>query len=339
MPGITHKTIYQLTGKDIILFRLTNLSGSYVEVLNYGATLHAVVVPDRDNHFQNVVLNYKRIEDYLSDNHYIGSSIGRMANRITNAQFALNNTVFKVDKNDGRNNQHGGFCGFNKKIMDHHVHEDRVTFTGKSNDGEGGFPGNIHFSITYRFSDENELFIEYSARSDRDTPLNLTSHAYFNLSPEEGTVLHHELCVFSDEYLEMNNDFLPTGYVLSMDNSAFDFRTYREIAQLMPLKNEKLSGYNTYFVSRDKDNRALKPMASLKDNKSGRKMEVYSTMPGILFYTGDYLNGQHHPFEGLCLEAQFYPDFPNHSNCPACIIGPGKNYQEMIMFAFGNVGI
>jgi aldose 1-epimerase len=336
MIVIDYKKISQINDRDILLFRITNSAGAYIELLNYGATLVSVVVPDKNNRFGNVILSFRNIEDYFSNSFYLGSTIGRFANRISNARFCLNGEDFHIDKNDGNHSLHGGDGGFSKKIFDFNVNQESVTFYGESFSGESGFPGNIQFSVTYLFSDNNELLIEYKAASDRNTPLSMTNHAYFNLFSDSEDICAHELKVFADEFLEMNDEFLPTGNILPLANSAFDFTEYRKIGHMISLKKEKIKGYNTYFISRDQNNRELKILASVKEPRTGRKLDVYSTMPGIMFYTGDYLSGKLLPFGGLCIEAQFYPDFVNHLHFHSSMISPGKSFDEKIKYVFTN---
>ena len=334
MCAITYSYVYSLNRKKIFLFKIQNSSGAYIELLNYGATLVSIVVPDRNGFFKNVILNFDNIEDYISNNYYLGSSIGRFANRISNARFALDGVYFDLDKNDGTHCQHGGFFGFNRKVMNYRIKGDNITLFGNSKNGEGGFPGNLHFEITYSFSENNEVFIMYKALSDERTPISLTNHAYFNFDSDNRNILDHELIVYSDEYLEMNDDFLPTGKICQVKDTAFDFREFKKIKNLMPYKQEIFKGYNTYFIYRDKGKEDLKKLASIREHTSGRQMDIYSTMPGVLFYSGDYLNVKHQPFEGLCLEAQFYPDFLNHPNFPKSIIDPGEEYIETIKLIF-----
>lgn len=332
---ITHKKITELNGKEIVLFKLSNHS-AYVEILNYGATIVSIVVPDKNNQPGNVVLTYDDPEDYFTDKVCLGSTVGRVANRISKAQFELNGNTYFLDKNDGNNSNHGGFNGFNKQIFNFEVKNDKLILSYESKDGEGGFPGNLLFSVIYSFPEENELMIEYKAISDKETIFNPTNHAYFNLSGNKKDILNHELKVFADSYLESDHEFLPTGKILSVQNTAFDFSDYKKIAQMMPLKNEILKGYNTYFISSGHANKSLRKLASVKEETSGRELTLYSDMPGFMFYTGDYLSGKHQPFEGLCLEAQFYPDAPSHSEFPSCKMEPDQEVIYKIVYKFSN---
>lgn len=326
------KTDFNILGKDIFLFRITNSSGAYVEITNYGATLVSFVVTDKSGNFENIILNYKSIEDYFTDSSYIGSTVGRFANRIGGAQFELNRVKYSLDKNDGNNCNHGGNSGFNSKVFDFEIQEDILVLSCSSKDGESGFPGNLKFSVSYSFSEENKLNIEYKAISDKETIFNPTNHAYFNLSAGKEDILNHELKVFSENYLETNDEFIPTGKILPVADSAFDFREYKKISDLIPLKKEILKGYNTYFIC-DSNKSYLKHLASLKEEKSSRTIDLYSTMPGVQIYTGDYLSDHHYPFAGVCLEAQFYPDGPNHAHFETCILKPNVETTHSIVIA------
>ncbi len=334
MPGITKKEVANLQGKKVFVFRFSNNSEAYVELINYGATLISVVVPDKFGKRENVVLCYENIEDYFSDSFYLGSTVGRFANRIAGAQFKINGKTYWLDKNDGSNSNHGGFHGFNTKVFDCEIQNNKIIFFYESKDGEGGFPGKLNFSVTYSFSENNELNIEYKVISDKETIFNPTNHAYFDLSAGKSDPLDNELKVFADSYLESNNQFLPTGNILPVAGTPFDFSQYKEIGELMLLKKEILEGYNTYFIGKKTPSGMSRLLASLKDNCSGRILHVYSDMPGVQFYTGDYLSAPHKPFAGLCLEAQSYPDAPNHLHFPSCQLSPDSNYTYHIQYKF-----
>ncbi len=328
--SVTKKLVSNKDGKEIFVFSIRNSAGAYVEICNYGATLVSFIVPDKTGEFKNIILSYENTEDYFTDNSYIGSTIGRFANRISKAQFTLAGNTYTLDKNDGNNSNHGGFNGFNSKIFEHKTDENKLVLSCESPNEESGFPGNLSFEVTYSFSDDNTLQIEYKAVSDKETIFNPTCHAYFNLSGKKVSILNHELKIFADNYLETDNDFIPTGNILPVKDSAFDFRDYRRISGQMPFKKEILKGYNTYFISNSDEE--LKQLATLKDASSEYILNLYSTMPGIQIYTGDYLSGKHQPFTGIALEAQFYPDAPNHPDFKNCILKPNVEIKHKIIF-------
>jgi aldose 1-epimerase len=331
---ISHKVITRLQGKEIVLFKLENTSGVSVELINYGARLLSFVIPGKSGEPKNIILSYKRIEDYFSDPFYLGATVGRFANRISQAQFSLNGKVYSLDKNDGNNSNHGGLKGFHSRIFDCEIQGEQVIFSYESPDGEGGFPGNLCFSAACSLSEENELSIEYRALSDQCTVFNPTNHAYFNLSGKQTNILDHELKVYAANYLETNSEFIPTGKIKPLTHPAFDFRDYRMISQLMPLKKEILPGYNTYFIG--SSDAKFKLLASLRHPLSGRSLEVYSTMPGIQVYTGDYLSSPFQAFAGIALEAQFYPDAPNQGHFPSTVLYPGKEMKQVICYKIMN---
>lgn len=324
---IEQKIVSSFGNNDIIVFRIGNSHGNYVEICNYGATLLSFIVPDKFGVQNNIILSYNNIESYFEDKYYIGSTIGRFANRIANAQFKLNGITYHLDKNDGKHSNHGGFNSFNAKVYQSEIKEDELILSYFSKAGENGFPGNLHFSIHYSFSDKNELEINYWAISDKDTWFNPTNHAYFNLNPENGTILDHQLKVFADSYLESNDEFIPTGKIRPLSDPGFDFRKYRTISEMMPLKSENIQGYNTYFIASSEEK--IKKQASLKEIRTGRILDIYSTMPGIQIYTGDYLGKPFQAFAGIAMEAQFYPDTPNHPEFPSCMISAEKEITHM----------
>jgi aldose 1-epimerase len=333
MNNILRKTVLYHEEKRIDLIRITNASGAYVEVLNYGACLVSVAVPDRRGRLDNVVLAYNGYGEYMQNPFLLGATVGRVANRISNAAFTLDGVTYRLDRNDGRNSIHGGVNGFHRKMFDYETEDGTVLLQTISRDGEGGFPGNLTFSVRYSFSDENRLSIEYEASSDRATPVNFTNHAYFNLSGEKSGRLGDELLVDADAYVESDDEFLPTGKILPVAGTAFDFRAYARIADRLKLKNDRLEGYNAYFVKRA-DHADSLPLASWRNLSSGRAMDVYTSMPGVLVYTGDYLSKPFVPFEGICFEAQYHPDGLNHPTFHPPILYPGEVKTDRVEYHF-----
>jgi len=322
----------------IQIFRIQNKNGSYIEVSNYGATLTSVVVPDQSGKLGNVILNYNNPEDYLHDKYYLGSTVGRVANRISNARFELNGKTYYLDKNDGRNSNHGGFNGINTRYFDYRRENNKIVFSYLSKDGEGGFPGNLQLCVTYSFSEDNMLTIEYKASCDKPTPVNFTNHSYFNLSENKRPILDNLLQVNATEYLESDNEFLPTGKILPVAGTAFDFRAYKEIGKMLPLKKDNLEGYNAFF-QKDRGYNEDIPLASLKNKTSGRIVDMYTSMPGVLIYTGDFLADGFRPFEGICLEAQYHPDGINQPDFVSNILPPGEIKTDTIIYHFRTLAI
>ncbi|MFV0420138.1 MAG: aldose epimerase family protein [Dysgonomonas sp.] len=332
MSRISKQKSVIYNGKEVVLYRIANTSGAYIEVLNYGASIVSVVVPDASGKFANVVLKYNTVEDYFTDQFYLGCTVGCYANRISNACFVLNGQTYNVDKNDGTSSNHGGFNGLNKKIFYSQINESSITFFTESIDGEGGFPGNLKFWVTYSFSDENKLRIEYKAVSDKETPVNFTNHTYFNLSGQNADISDHEIQINAGRYLETDNDFLPTGRILFLDNSVFDFRKYKTIGEMITQKKDNLKGYNAFYI-KDRDSKIV---ASARSLSLGIVMDIYTSMSGVLLYTGDFLSGKFKPMSGFCLEAQFHPDGVNRPDFDVNILLPDNIKKDTIEYHFHN---
>lgn len=321
-------------GCPVYIFRLTNTSGAYVELINYGATLVSASIPDRDGHLGNVVLSHNSLQDYLVGQNYLGATIGRYANRIGNAEFTLDGTLYKLDDNDNGNSNHGGHIGFNAKVFNYEVLDEHIRFAVSSPDGESGFPGNVELTVDYQWTDKNELFINYQAVTDLSTPLNITNHAYFNLSAGGGDIFDHRLTILSDKIIEAEEDHIPTGLIIPAGDLKFD---QNKIEEKVKRTDHTITGLNICYVL-DRMQQDSAPACILTDNHSGRSLEVYTSYPGLILYTGDYLSGPtHQPFDGLCLECQFFPDSPNHPAFPSTILRPGEVYDHSIVFKFSNL--
>ncbi|MDR1335697.1 MAG: galactose mutarotase [Tannerella sp.] len=317
----------------IDLIRMTNRSGACVEILNYGATVVSVFVPDRNGVLANVVLGYGDFNRYIRNPFLLGATVGRVANRIAGARFTMNGAVYRLDKNDGRNSIHGGFSGFHQKVFHYRTGDGSLLLSATSRDGEGGFPGNLDFSVRYSFSDENGLTVEYTASSDKITPVNFTNHSYFNLSGRKTVIPDDFLKVSATHYAESDSEFLPTGRVLPLAGTAFDFREYARISDRMTLKNDRLKGYNAYFF-KEKNHGENVPLASFRNPASGRTLDVCTSMPGVLVYTGDFLSGTFRPFEGICFEAQYPPDAVNRPFFAQNVLHPGETKTDTVTYYF-----
>jgi aldose 1-epimerase len=314
-------------GRVIYLFKIENASGAYVELTNYGATLVSVNVPDKDGEIGNVILGYPSLSGYLNDTCYIGSTIGRFANRIADAKFELNGVTYQLENNDGTNSNHSGASGFNYKVFGYTITGDELVFDIASEDGDGGFPGNLNLKMSYKWTEENELLINYYAVTDKTTVANFTNHAYFNLNPNAGNILNHKLTINADNIVKAATDHIPTGLIAPAGKLAFD-------------KQRVGNEINTCYVLNQQAEQT--PACVLSEETSGRVMTVFTTYPGVMLYTGDYLNSNtpgsngktHQPFDGLCLECQFFPDSPNHPHFPSTVLNPGETYQHNIAYKF-----
>ena len=320
--------VAEFQGKDIFLFRMKNAHGHVLECINLGATITRISVFGKSN----IVLAYPKYDDYFSDEFYLGCTVGRVANRISGGVFQLNGKTYELTKNDGKNTNHGGVNGFNKKIFNAEIQENKVVFSTVSKDGEEGFPGNVSVHVSYSFTDNDELIIDYETSTDKTTPVSLTNHSYINLS-ESNDIRNHNLKVNADFFLEMNQSFLPTGKIMkSADFPAFDFTQPAEIGEKIHLKNEPhLDGYNVYFPL--EETKLLKKGAILNSPDSGIQLALYTSMPGFMLYTGDYLSHPFLPFQGVCLEAHHYPDAVNKQTFPAIWLEPGIARKERIVYA------
>lgn len=337
-------------GVEASLYELTNEKGMKVTITDFGANVVSIVVPDANGVMADVALGFETIQGYEQNAPGFGSFIGRNANRIQNAEFELNGKVYPLQKNDGPNNLHGGNPAYNKVMYEVETLEDEngcaVELTRVSPDMEQGFPGNLNISVTYTLTDENELIIEYFAVSDKDTVVNLTNHSYFNLSGHNsGTVLDHEVMINASHFTPTDDLLIPTGEIRSVEGTPMDFRTMKSIrkdihADYKPLKQAK--GYDHNYVL-DKESDDVELCAKLYDPKSKRYMEVFTDLPGIQFYTANFLaepadgkeGAVYHKQDAACFETQFYPNACNNQEFPSSILKAGAEYSYATIYKFG----
>jgi aldose 1-epimerase len=323
---ITSKAWGTAHQQDVFLFKLENSAGAFVELTNYGATLVSVNVPDKNGRLGNVIIGFPTLAGYLDDACYIGSTIGRYANRVSNAQFNLNGTTYPLEANDGTNANHSASSGFNSKVFGFEINDEELVFVLHSNDGEGGYPGNLNLRVTYTWSEDNELSIHYKAVSDKDTFANFTNHAYFNLSNGHLTIANHQLDISAKNIVAAGADYIPTGKITPAEPIVLD-----------------LKGINSYYILDDEKLAANNFAALLTESSSGRALIITTSYPGIFLYTGDYLNSKYvnlnnrycKPFEGLCLECQHYPDAMNRPEFPSALLPKHEVYSEYINLKFG----
>lgn len=327
-------------GREVFLFKIENQNGKFIEVSNYGATLVSVFVPDHEGRRENVILGFRELQAYVNDRSYMGSTVGRFANRIGNATFNLDGKRVILEQNDGPNSNHSGSAGFNKQVFDYKITDGTLIFSLLSPDGEGGFPGNLSVEVHYRCSEENELIIDYYGQTDQHTLFNLTNHSYFDLSSGRSRMVDHYLSVFSDQIVEAGADYIPSGELAAAGESYTFNDTLIEDRLLQP--DGSLKGLNICYVLDAERQKSGLPAAKLFDPHSGRSLTLYTSYPGLLLYTGDYLhsidpgfNGKpYRPFEGMCLEAQFFPDSPNHPSFPSAELHAGELAHHYIIFKF-----
>ena len=329
-----------LNGKKVYKIQIKNDNGLIVSILNYGGIISSVLCPDKNGNTHEVVLGYDSFQEYLDNNPpHFGAIIGRFANRIGNASFTLDGKTYNLYKNDGENHLHGGKIGFDKKVWEFEIEEKANSISVKLNylspDGEEGYPGRLDCCVTYTLNNNNEISIDYSAKSSAATPLNFTNHSYFNLSGEDD-ILKHKIQIFADKILKNNEKHLPDGSFLSVENSAFDLRQESKIKYKI---KELTNGYDHNYVLNNQNKLVLAAVVS--DEKSGRKLKTFTTQPGLQFYTSNYLDGcigrggeSLKKHGALCLEAQHYPDSPNIEHFPNCILRPGEKYEHSTVYCF-----
>ena len=338
--GITRADWGEADGKKVSLYTLTNKSGVQVTISTYGGTCTSWIVPDKNGKMGSILLGFDSLSGYLAKPPYFGALIGRYGNRIANGKFKIDTATYTLATNNGKNHLHGGNKGFDKVVWDAATTADSVaelTLNYLSKDGEEGYPGNLNVIVKYRLTDNDELEIEYNAETDKPTVVNLTNHNYYNLTGDHAnTILDHTLMIDADNYTPVDSTLIPTGEIKSVKGTPFDFTKSTKIgARIDSVKG----GYDHNWVLNKKGN-AMELVATLSDDVSGRKMEVYTTEPGLQFYSGNFLDGtikgsDGKPFSqhtGLCLETQHFPNSPNQPNFPSTLLKPGEKYQTMTKY-------
>jgi aldose 1-epimerase len=319
-------------GQSAKVFTLRNSKGLSAKILNYGAIIAEINVPDKNGAITNVLLHPNTCEEYLKGFPAAAAVIGRVANRIANASFSLDGKEYKLAANSGRNHIHGGRKGFasvlwTKDELSAKDHEAVLRLSYLSKDGEEGYPGNLKVTVTYTLNDQNEFRIDYEASTDKATPVNLTNHAYFNLSGA-GDILDHELWLASDRYTLADDDLIPTGEIATVKGTPLDFTKPARIGARIEELKPKINGYDHNFII-DRGGKSLVVAARVSDPKSGRSMEVRTTQPGIQIYTGNHVNHR-----GVCFETQHYPDSVHRPEFPSIILRPGQDFKSTTVFAF-----
>jgi aldose 1-epimerase len=334
----------------ITVYTLRNSHGVETQITNYGAIVISLKVPDRNGKFDDVVLGFNKPEDYVKRNDpYLGAIIGRYGNRIAKGRFTLNGAEYKLAVNNGENHLHGGIKGFDKVVWTGRQIRTKdgpaVVLTYLSKDGEEGYPGNLRVRVTYTLTNKNELKIDYSATTDKDTVINLTHHSYFNLSGEgNGDILNHQLTINADRFVPTDAGSIPTGELRKVSGTPFDFLQSTAIGARINQDEEQLklgNGYDHTFVINGVPGK-LRLAATARETSSGRVMEVWTTEPGMQLYTGNFLDGSltgksGKPYprrSGFCLETQHYPDSPNQPSFPTTTLKKGATYKSTTTYRF-----
>jgi aldose 1-epimerase len=332
-------------GVEVKIYTLTNTNGMVAKVSDYGATLTELWVPDHDGKLADVVLGFDQLEKYQARRLFFGAVVGRVANRIANGRFTLDGKEYVLAKNNPPNHLHGGVKGFDTQIwksrpLPAEKNQARVEFTYTSIDGEEGYPGALNVTVVYTLTDSNELHIDYSATTDQATPINLSNHSFFNLAGS-GTILDHVLTVNADRFTPVDRTLIPTGEVTAVKDSGLDFTKSRRIGERIDEYRNFANGYDHNFVLNSGGGK-IAFAARVEEPQSGRVMEIFTTQPGLQFYTGNRLDGrmtgvggivfsQH---AGFCLEPQHFPDSVNHPEFPSVVLRPGDKFQSVTIYKF-----
>jgi aldose 1-epimerase len=334
-------------GEPVELYTLTNKNGVETSITNYGGRVVTLKVPDRAGKFADVVLGFDTLDSYLGKSPYFGALIGRYGNRIGKAEFTLDGKEYKLAANDGANSLHGGLVGFDKVVWKGEEgvgEEPSLKLTYLSKDGEEGYPGNLSVTVVYALTDKNELKIDYTAGTDKDTVLNLTNHSYFNLAGEGvGDILGHEIMINADRFTPIDSGLIPTGELKPVKGTPFDLTKPVPIGAHINDKDQQIQfgkGYDHNFVLNGGGGLAL--AARVVEPKSGRVMEVLTTQPGVQFYTGNFLDGsikgkggKAYPYRSaFCLETQHFPDSPNKPDFPSVVLKPGEKFESTTVYRF-----
>ncbi len=336
------KSSYGITpeGKSIELYTLKNAKGVSVGIINYGASVVSFVVPDKNGNYDDVALGYDNLQGYLDGQKFMGATVGRFANRIANSKFTLDDVEYQLPINDGKNHLHGGVKGFDKKVWDARISEEKLIMCCSSEDGEEGYPGEVDCTLVYTLDGNNKLMIDCSAVSTKATPLSITHHGYFNLDGSE-TILDHELLLNADSYTPLNNG-VPDGTIEKVLDTPFDFSQSKKIGADINSDHAQIKagiGYDHNFavIGGGKSEAVL--AATVTERSSGRRLRVYTNAPGIQFYSGNHMEGSDSgkgvPLSyrrGLCLEPQHFPDAPNQEKFPNSILRPGETYQHTMIY-------
>lgn len=315
---------------------------------NYGARIVGLWIADQDDVMTDVVAGFKNIDIYLgSTESYFGATIGRYGNRISAGKFTIDGLEYQISINNGLNALHGGKKGFQDVVWDVERPDSKtLIFSYLSKDGEEGFPGNLSTKVTYSITDNNELRIEYEAATDKKTVINLTNHAFFNLNGEgSGDILNHSVQIFANKFNPVDDTLIPTGQLQDVLNTPFDFNSVKTIGKSITDDNEQLkfgNGYDHNFILNGDEENGMRHAATVKGDKSGIKMEVYTQEPGMQFYTGNFMEGKN-TFKGgssddfrtaFAMETQHFPDSPNQPSFPSTLLNPGEKYHTISIYKF-----
>lgn len=337
-------------GEKVKVYTLTNSKGMSVSIINYGAIVTSIKAPDKNGVFEDVVLGYDKLKPYEKESPYFGAVAGRYANRIAQGQFSLGKTKYKLAINNGVNHLHGGLKGFDKVVYEVKKVSNsplQLKLHYLSRDGQENYPGNLDLTVSYILTEDNGLQVEFQAKTDKETVINLAQHSYFNLNGNgKGDILEHILKLNSSYYTPIDQGLIPTGEIRSVKNTPFDFTSPKAIGKDINVdENRQIlfgKGYDHNFVLKGEKG-TLRKVATVWEPVSGREMSVFTTQPGIQFYSGNFLDGKikgkggqvYAHRSGFCLETQHFPNSPNTPHFPDTRLRPGDVYKETTVYQFG----
>lgn len=346
------QTVFGTTkdGKEVKEYTVENANGMSFSAIEFGAVIRKVLVADKNGKLTDVVLGFDSVQDYENDDTYLGAVVGRYANRIGNAVFTLNGIEYQLDKNDNGNHLHGGFDGYDKRVWmsESFVSEkgEGVKFMLVSKDGDQDYPGNLEIFVKYTLTDDNELVLEYTGMTDKDTICNLTNHSYFNLAGHDsGDVLKQLVRINSDFITEADEKSITTGRFIEVKGTPMDFNSETAIGERIDADYYQLNfgaGYDHNWVIKGYEKGKLNFAAALRDKESGRKMEVYTDLPGVQVYSGNFLKARipgknqarYTRRTGVCFETQYYPDSINKPEFPSPVLKAGDEYKATTIYKF-----
>tara|TARA_B100001939_G_C16893615_1_gene596577 strand:+ start:268 stop:1398 length:1131 start_codon:yes stop_codon:yes gene_type:complete len=335
-------------GENVYKYLLKN-DKCEVELITYGGIITSIKVPDLNGNLIDVALGFNDFDSYLEGHPYFGAIVGRYANRIDNGSFSIDDNDYNIPINNNGTSLHGGIKGFDKVnwnvVSYDSINHNSIKLNYLSKHMEEGYPGNLNTYVKYTLTEDNELVVEYQAETDKPTVLNLTQHTYFNLSGESsGDILDHNLLINADSFLPVNEKIIPTGEIKSVENTPFDFRKIKKIGKDINIEDKQLklgNGYDHCWVLNDYNKKSRK-IGEVNSNKTKINMEIFSDLPGVQLYTGNFLDGSLNSKKdlkyinrsGFCLETQFYPNSPNNQNFPSTKLEPGKKFYSKTSFKF-----
>ena len=341
--GIKRSDFGTVDGKPVYLYTLTNAKGDEVKITNYGGIVTSWISPDKNGKRSSIVLGFDSLSGYLAKPPYFGAIVGRYGNRIAKGRFKIGDSTYSLAVNNGSNHLHGGLKGFDKQVWEATVANDSVpvlSLSYLSKDMEEGYPGNLKVNVVYTLTEDDALQIEYTAETDKPTVLNLTNHSYFNLTGDHrNTILDHKMMIKADYYTPVDTGLIPTGELKAVKGTPFDFNTPEKIGTRIAQTGGNPVGYDHNYALKRSDN-SLQQVVTVTDSLSGRKLELFTTEPGVQFYTGNFLDGSIKgsdgvPFNkntGFCLETQHFPDSPNQPKFPSVLLKPGEKFHSITKY-------